>query len=155
VANGSRQWSPEMEGSTIQAYVAKLLQASIESHIDNEAGNTSLFPDLSRAWCALGKIGCLRACSVPRNCPRILCNLENSPNFFNFKKTVTVWHPFLRLVLGNIFWNHVTFGNTSSHFLLLLFNSCKIFSCLLTLAHTLSTQRCQLSHHGFRLFITT
>ena len=39
MANCSRAIVTEVEGSTIQAHVAKHLQASVESHIVNEAGN--------------------------------------------------------------------------------------------------------------------
>jgi len=39
MANCSRAIVTEVEGSTIQAHVAKLLWASVESHIVNEAGN--------------------------------------------------------------------------------------------------------------------
>jgi len=39
MANCSRAIVTEVEGSTIQAHVAKLLWASVEIHIVNEAGN--------------------------------------------------------------------------------------------------------------------
>jgi len=52
---------------------------------------------------------------------------------------MTVLAPFWRLLLGSAFWElMVTFGNSLKPFLLLLFNSCNIFSHLLTLAHALS-----------------
>src|SRR5882724_1878901 len=95
-----------------------------------------------------------RACSAPRNHPRILCNLETHL-FFNFLKTMTVWHPFWRLVLGNIFGN--------SWLLLGMASSCSYFCFLIlaTFSHTCSHSLilchtwCQLSHPGFRSFITT
>ena len=66
------------------------------------------------------------------------CNLEIHL-ISKFLKTMTVWHPFWRLLLGSAFWElMVTFGNSLKPFLLLLFNSCNIFSHLLTLAHAVT-----------------
>jgi len=45
----------EMEGSTIQAHVAKLLQASVNATLIMSREPTSLFPDLSGClWCGFG-----------------------------------------------------------------------------------------------------
>src|SRR5882724_9838218 len=80
----------------------------------------------------------VRAHLAPRNCPRLLCNLEIHL-ISKFLKTMTVWHSFWRLVLGSTFWElMVTFGNGLKPFLPSLFNSCNIFSHSLTLAHTCS-----------------
>jgi len=80
---------------------------------------------------------CMRDMAVWR--PEIVqCNLEIHL-ISKFLKTMTVWHPFWRLLLGSAFWElMLLLGTASSPFYFCFLNSCNIFSHLLTLAHALS-----------------